>query len=379
MLRGAPAAEEHHQTDFDPADDGGAIDADGNDAVAELDEFGDLEELLETADALPAASEPPRPEPAGQLTDTPALQIAALCEELQEKDELVAALTEQLEEAANRLDRLHRAGADRVSHGTASESASYEDHSEIGEQVSRLTAAWDDLRAADVLAEINRKLDDVCDALSQPAAAAPYDRPSAPAAHPVPRVSEQQNGRVAWEDMKAQLLRDEAEHERPAEEASRRSGNDSSADVLSQIPLDPPAAVDLDHADRETLAAAVEDRDVFISHLIRRLRSGPAGRYEPINWAALAAAPEDLRERLQELEARLQELLRIEECDMSLERARLARERARLEQLRREVERDARHENGGHTALDDDPHASHSDRRWLRVFGFGRKDGQPSE
>lgn len=378
MLRGAPAAQAHQPDDFDPAANGDNIDAAEADPVEELDEFGDLEEVL-AAEVAPPAAESSLPQSADRSADTPALQIAALCEELQEKDELVAALTEQLEEAANRLDRLHRAGADRISHGTASDGERYEDHSEIGEQLSRLTAAWNDLRAADVLAEINRKLDDVCDALSQPGAVSAFDRPTAPVATPVPRVSEQHNGRVAWEDMKAQLLRDEAEHDRPAEEASRSNGNDSSADVLSQIPLDPPAAVDLDHADRETLAAAVEDRDVFISHLIRRLRSGPAGRYEPINWAAIAAAPDDLRERLQELEARLQELLRIEECDMSLERARLARERARLEQLRREVERDARQESGGHTALDHDPHASQSDRRWLRVFGFGRKDGQPSE
>jgi hypothetical protein len=179
--------------------------------------------------------------------------------------------------------------------------------------------------------------------------------------------------------MKAQLLRDEAgqDRARDAEGPSRTAdGSDSSADILSQIPLDPPAPVDAAGADHETLVAAVEERDVFISHLIRRLRSGPAGRYEPIDWSALAVAPADLRERLQELEARLQELLRMEECDLSLERARLARERARLEQLRRDVERDTRSETAGLHATDQDSAASQSERRWLRAFGFGRKESR---
>ena len=57
----------------------------------------------------------------------------------------------------------------------------------------------------------------------------------------------------------------------------------------------------------------------------------------------------------------------MEECDLSLERARLARERARLEQLRRDLERDAR---GGEDVGDG---SDRTERRWLRVFGFGRK------
>ena len=52
----------------------------------------------------------------------------------------------------------------------------------------------------------------------------------------------------------------------------------------------------------------MEERDVFISHLIRRLRSGSSGRYAPINWAEVSRAPDDLRERVASDSARLNEL-----------------------------------------------------------------------
>jgi hypothetical protein len=308
-----------------------------------------------------------------------AMHVAALLEELHEKDALVAALTAQLEEAANRLDRLHRAGADRFSQGPSFDSGRSDGNPELAEQIARLTAAWEELQAGAVLSEISRKLDGICDSLSQPASTPPLQRESLTASSPV-RAPEPPGARVAWEDMKAQLLRDEAGHDRQEDDGPATrivDANDSAADILSQIPLDPPTAVDLNDADRETLVAAVEDRDVFISHLIRRLRSGPTGRYEAIDWSAMAAAPDDMRERLQELEARLQELLRMEECDLSLERARLARERARLEQLRRDVERDTRVEAAGLNGAGDD--TTHSERRWLRAFGFGRKEDRRSE
>ncbi len=320
VLRGNSSVDQHDPDDLESSDDTDLI---HESAEIEIEDYDAGEEAAAAETdrrEAPTAEHavPPRepgPEPA-------AVQIAALFEELQEKDELVAALTEQLEEAANRLDRLHRAGADRISRGSSTDADRFDDHADVSEQISRLSAAWEDLNAADLLHEITRKLDDVYDALSQPAEDAPPQRQHAPAPvpTPAPRSPEPQNGRVAWEDMKAQLLRDDAEHDRPAEEPSRIGAgvNDSSADILAQIPLDPPASVDQETADRETLVAAVEERDVFISHLIRRLRSGLAGRYEPINWSAIASAPDDLRDRLQELEARLQELLRIEECDMSI-------------------------------------------------------------
>jgi hypothetical protein len=177
--------------------------------------------------------------------------------------------------------------------------------------------------------------------------------------------------------MKAQLLGDSTVGEQawdlaPPAESSVPAGSQAEIDlgVVVEPVGEPPAAVNVDSADLETLQRAVEERDEFISQLLRRLRSSPAWRREPIDWDAIANAPDDLRQRLQELEARFQELLRIEECDMSLERARLAREQARLEQLRRELEKNGVRGNGAASTENDD---SRRERRWLRVFSFGGK------
>ena len=306
---------------------------------------------------------------AASASETASEQVAALQSALHEKDELVHALTEQLEEAANRLDRLHRAGVDRPQRGG---SVSAEGHSgELGDQLSRLTSEWDELQLAQQFETIRGRLDDIFDAVSL-AKLTEQGYGSRPVDEPVGRTSEMLTGKLTgWEDMKAQLLRDGAEKTRShAElaEAAATAVSDSAAEVLNDLPLEPPLPVDLETADRDLLAEAVEERDVFILHLIRRLRSGTSARYSPINWAEISGAPDELRERLLEHEARLQELLRMEECDLSLERARLARERSRLEQLRRDVERDAR---DGHDMSGND--ADRSERRWLRVFGFGRK------
>jgi hypothetical protein len=318
--------------------------------------------------------------------ESAAAQLLALQAELLEKDQLLAALTAQLEEAANRLDRLHRAGADRAPRrsGLSLSAEAMERQSELTDQVARLADAWDQWRAADQMTELGRKLDELSQLVSQTArsASAPprdaassrftdswtgdFDLPPPLAEKPLPK----------WEQMKAQLLGDSAVIEQPWDlppPVEMPAGSQAEIDlgVVVEPIGEPPAAVNVDSADLDTLKRAVEERDDFISQLLRRLRSTPACRREPINWAAIANAPDDLRSRLEELEARFQELLRIEECDMSLERARLARERARLEHLRRELEKNGgRHGADSDTSQNDD---SRRERRWLRVFSFGGK------
>lgn len=303
-------------------------------------------------------------------SESAAAQVAALQDALRAKDELLQALTAQLEEAANRLDRLHRAGADRHPRGADADEGAGVRALDIGQQLNRLCEDWEELRLPDQLAALTTRLDDIYDALRHPA---PLRHDSLAADESLrdrpPEAGRERLG--SWEDLKAELLREGADHVRnpPADEPRAPAGGSSASELLNDLSLEPPLPVDLESADRGALCAAVEERDVFISHLIRRLCSGPAGHYQAIDWTALAGAPDDLRERLQELEARLQELLRMEECDLSLERARLARERARLEQLRRDVERDTRDDLAHESATSD---SDRNERRWLRVFGFGR-------
>lgn len=341
-------------------------------ALAELDEEPHVESF--EPGATFAETHAPAFEPA-DAPESASVQVAALQHELQQKDELLHALTEQLEEAANRLDRLHRAGADRGPRVSASEGDASAYSGEGNSPLARLCGEWEELQFADQFETIRSRLDDIFDAVTLAKLEQGYGAPrtSEPAA---PRSTDSSSKLTGWEDMKAQLLREGADKSRTQVDLQGAAGDgvsDSEAEVLSDLPLEPPLAVDLENADRDVLAAAVEERDVFILHLIRRLRSGTSGRYAPIDWARISGAPDELRERLQEHEARLQELLRMEECDLSLERARLARERARLEQLRRDLDRDARDRDG------DGGHSDRNERRWFRVFGFGRKDGSGVE
>jgi hypothetical protein len=267
------------------------------------------------------------------------------------------------------LDRLHRAGADRGPRVSASDGETQSYSNDAGNPLARLCGEWDELQFADQFEAIRSRLDDIFDAVTLAKLEQGYGAPRV--SEPAPRPTDSASKLPGWEDMKAQLLREGADKSRTHVDLDHSAGDrvsDSEAEVLSELPLEPPLPVDLDNAERDVLAAAIEERDVFISHLIRRLRSGTSGRYAPIDWARISGAPDELRERLQEHEARLQELLRMEECDLSLERARLARERARLEQLRRDLDGDARDRDG------DGGHSDVNERRWFRVFGFGKKE-----
>ena len=347
----------------------------------------DCDELIEEATCDSVESMP---------SETDTNQLAELTCEIVEKDELISALTQQLEDAAERLDRLHRAGADRspmskssMSFKLPSPDSTSALSSGLDENVGQLVQAWEDLDAVNWMREFDRKLEELTSLVSQSSVTESRTRP---AADPVAdswmgRLEDNETngaedpapGRLAaWEEMKAQLMQN----------GDGRTGEDNASfgpipeqqdESLEAGPppawdLEAPQAVDLENADRDELVVAVEERDEFITHLIRRIHSTPTGRPEPVDWATLNNAPDELREHLQELESRLEEVLRMEECDLSLERARLARERARLEQMRGEVDRQG---GLGMTAgRSIESEASRSERRWLRVFGFGRKAGE---
>ena len=104
-----------------------------------------------------------------------------------------------------------------------------------------------------------------------------------------------------------------------------------------------PTPVDYATADVTVLRAAVEERDNYISNLIRRM-SNTSGPMQPINWDVLATiAPEDVRGRLEVLEKRLTEQVQREELQLSLERARVARDKSKLSQMKQQLERRMKH------------------------------------
>jgi len=139
-------------------------------------------------------------------------------------------------------------------------------------------------------------------------------------------------------------------------------------------PVDPPAKIELEAAGIEDLRKAVEERDTYISFLIKKLRAAEMCNQESVDWEALNNAPEDLRRRLEDLEKTLHATLRHAEIDHSLERARLARESTRLEQMDEQIRREMKRLDISDRKSDgDEEHAVTQDAgmnsRWQRLFG----------
>lgn len=373
---GATALAEDSPPDETPLEEDDVVESTLSDATSDAtsDDARDEVEIVDEASA----------QAPNVRTAADADRLAELTCELIERDELIAALTDQLEDAAERLDRLHREGFDRGPSGSTSNPGFTlpPGSSEMKEQVSQLVQAWEELDALAWMQEFDRKLDQLTSLCSQGNAGRPKPPSQTLTDSWMGRVDDREgaedspSSRLAgWEEMKAQYL-----NEGEADEIAPAPVDQVERTPVSEPPpvwdLDAPEPVDLDEADRDALIAAVEERDDFISLLISRLRAAPAARPEPIDWEKLNNAPDDLRERLQKLQARLEEVLRMEECDLSLERARLARERARLEQMGRKARRLRDASDAPEAAGDEElqeSEVSQNERRWLRVFGFGRK------
>lgn len=92
----------------------------------------------------------------GQSADIDLIQ-----NQLHEKEQLVAALTERLEQAAEQLDRLQRTGADKgrrplVGGGLPAELV--EEHKTTLEDLKRVIARWEDIQAEAALGRIETQI-----------------------------------------------------------------------------------------------------------------------------------------------------------------------------------------------------------------------------
>src|SRR5258708_11396129 len=156
---------------------------------------------------------------ADRLVDTELIQ-----NRLREKEQLVAALTERLEQAAEQLDRLRRTGVDKGRRplGGGFPAEVIEDHKNTLEDLKRVIARWEDIQAGASLGRIETQITELRDLLAGsghaglfPAAhatphATPHAAPSppanvAPAPPPPPRTAEATaprtgaaSGRNAW-------------------------------------------------------------------------------------------------------------------------------------------------------------------------------------
>ena len=80
-------------------------------------------------------------------------QLTTLEAQLQEKEQLVAALTERLEQAAEQLDRLHRTGADRAMRtgGGGFPAEMVEQQKQLVDDLQRSVQQWEDMQPGAML------------------------------------------------------------------------------------------------------------------------------------------------------------------------------------------------------------------------------------
>ncbi len=298
--------------------------------------------------------------------------------QLQEKDQLVQALTERLGEVAEQLDRARRSGSDKRGRPAGASSEMLEQQRQLMENLSAVTEQWGDVQPRDAFGRLEARLDHMRTLLESaigsglapsgltpsellPEAPEPRVAPAEPNGTPQEQSDAPEDNETTeellsgWEAMKAQLLSGNGgASTEPADEAPPASDEtpppvdsppNETADAATAEPpvslgddVEVPQPVDFESAGPEELEHAVDVRDHFIGFLTRRLRSEQHRTREATNWEELNNAPEELRERLQNLEADLEDRLRIAEVELSLERARLSRVQSRTEEMQRQVE-----------------------------------------
>jgi hypothetical protein len=269
---------------------------------------------------------------------------------LREKEQLVAVLTERLEQAAEQLDRNRRTGADRgmrVSGGMPAEVI--EQQKSLSEDLRRAVEHLGDMQVPATLGRIEIQITELRDLIASRttefAAAAPGAMPAGTAfdAHPESSTAgvgddaadNEQPG--SWAAMKASLLEADETPAEPSEEV------DSVEELLAAIEeIDLPAAIDWEAADADGLSEAVRQRDDYIDYLLKKLRLVSARQRTLPDWEALENVPEEMQTQLQELADRFEEGLRFAEVESSLERARLGREQARLDALQSQIDKAAK-------------------------------------
>src|SRR5262245_36056726 len=98
----------------------------------------------------------------------PPVDAAIIQTQWREKEQLVAALTERLEQAAEQLDRLRRTGVDKGRRplGGGFPAEVIEDHKNTLEDLKRVIARWEDIQAGASLGRIETQIAELRDLLA---------------------------------------------------------------------------------------------------------------------------------------------------------------------------------------------------------------------
>ncbi|WP_437206712.1 hypothetical protein [Planctomicrobium sp. SH664] len=318
-------------------------------------------------------------------------QSKAVSAQIAQKDDLIAALTSQLEKAVEQLDRLKRSGADRLGSGHSSAHEAARQQEELSGKLESALAEWSELQPTDRILKIENGIDQILAILArgEPVRSriAMESAPTAPAPKAAPAKATG-GDESFWEAAKARLMREAGVEEPPPAPAIVEQTPDPAQETVIidqqkitdvEIPIpEAPHPISAE-ADKTQLWQAIESRDLHIQFLTSRLRNAESNRNPFPDWDVLVNVPEELKIRLTALEATLREQLRQAEIANSLERATLTRERARLTQIKQQLEGHIRKMGLTPAGLADAAAAQKNppepptkepeqDRRWTRLF-----------
>lgn len=269
------------------------------------------------------------------------VEFAELQQQLQEKEQLIVALTDRLEQAAEQLDRQRRTGADRGRRGGGTGFAPelMEDHRSVLEDLKQVIGRWEDMQAATTLGRLESQVADMRDLLTN------YVKTGAPTGA---RSGEQQGHAAShqkassaswWESQKASLLGLPPGPETAPSPTPAVTSEDLNFDNLNLPDL--PLAVDYQTLTLEEAQQAIRERDQIITQLHEPLVLLQAQGKLPKNLNNLQDAPEAVKQVIQALEAKWEQKFRQAELDLSLERARVARAQAALSQQQEQSRADS--------------------------------------
>lgn len=326
--------------------------------------------------------------------------------ELQQKDELIAALIAELEKAADQLDRVQRTGGDR---GQIAQPHSpgelarelFDKPAQASDELRQMAEDWQQSQPTATLERIESQLAAMHDLLLN----AQFSNQSNYGSSQRYQSSDDANKTIdesslSWDKIKEQMLgldpgtsasispkSAQATETTPASQSQNiaepsyaqrppQATDPREAEFLKMICETPaPRAVDFVHADIEAMKKAIIERDDYIIQINRLFRTHHSISL-PQDWAALANVPGEMQIRVETLLQHLDVQVRLGEVEMSLDRARLARERSQVENDRETIDKHMKRlglsslaelENIG-TAT-----GSASDRRWMRFLGPNSK------
>lgn len=360
----------------------GRSDAPATDDPSSKDASDDRGSMTLVSDEMPGLAD------LGLNQETISEAFVRFQDDLNQKDELIAALIKELEQAAEQLDRIQRSGADRsaVEDNVSMSSPSLDlgqSRTRAADDLRLMAEEWGQSQPPVVLARIESELAALHDLVLSMKRDGVHAEPAAPISfeerlrqYELQQDNESQqepdrgNMTLAesspkWDEIKAQLQFPEAtpstvEASEPDPEILR---------IIANLPT--PREVSLDSASLDELKAAVLERDDFIIQLNRLFRTRNTLSL-PKDWAHLANVPGEMQIRVESLIEHLDVQVRLGEVEMSLERARLARERATVQAEREAIEKHMKRLGLTSIAELDNISAATgtaSDRRWMRFLG----------